>query len=237
MNTARTGLNQRIIEFLKPSVIKLIFITEWVLLVLFELLRGELSWRRLPVAFLPMASFYLLGSCLSALSRRTQMVARGSKLILISLSLTFLDQAIKTAVDVFIPYQISVPLIDGWLYLAHERNLRGSWLVETFNLDFVSIAALAVLTVAFLLAALIYYRRYLTNYRSSLWADVAFMGFFAALLSWLLDMLWRGYTLDYIQVPGIVTADLKDVLLTISIASIFAEVYDNPELSFLHQRD
>lgn len=234
MSAYRVGLLNLIAASLRPSVIHLIFVTEWALFVLLELLRGELvAGEALPAALLPVVFFYLVASLIIALSRRYVRLAEGVKLILFALSLTLLDQIIKTAVSVNLPYQASQPLIEGWLHLAHKRNLVGSWLVETFNLHYVTIPVLAVFTVAFLLAALVYHGRYIARYRASVWADMAFLGFFAALLSWMLDMLLRGYILDYLQIPGIVTADLKDVLLTISIAAIFAEVYDNPDLSLV----
>lgn len=226
----------RIISFLRPSVIHLIFIAEWALFILFEILRGELGiGDALPTALLPMVFFYMVASFLIALGRVTKQIAEGFKLQLLALSLTFADQIIKTAISANLPYKSSLPLINGWLHIAHELNLRGSWLVETFNLQFMNTAVLAILTVASLLAVLIYQRRHLIRYRRSLWADVAFLGFFAALLSWIFDILLRGYVLDYIQIPGIVTSDLKDVLLTIGIAAIFTEVYDNPDLSLLRR--
>lgn len=234
MSAYRVGLLNLIAASLRPSVIHLIFVTEWALFVLLELLRGELvAGEALLAALLPVVFFYLVASLIIALSRRYVRLAEGVKLILLALSLTLLDQIIKTAVSVNLPYQNLKPLIEGWLYIAHQRNLAGSWLIETLNIQFVTTAVLAIFTIAFLLGVLVYHQRYITHNRLSVWVDMAFVGFFAAPLSWMLDMLLRGYILDYIQIPGIITTDIKDVLLTVAIAATFTEVYDNPNLSLL----
>jgi len=76
------------------------------------------------------------------------------------------------------------------------------------------------------------HRYYTTTNRKSLWADVAFIGLFAGVASWVCDMAFRGYIIDFINLPGLVTADFKDILVTISAAAIFAETLDNPKISW-----
>jgi hypothetical protein len=41
----------------------------------------------------------------------------------------------------------------------------------------------------------------------------------------------RGHIVDFLCLPGVVTADLKDIYLTIGIAATFVETLDNPDLS------
>jgi hypothetical protein len=45
-------------------------------------------------------------------------------------------------------------------------------------------------------------------------------------------MAARGYILDFINLPEVVTADLKDIVISIGVAAFFAEALDNPELSW-----
>ena len=45
-------------------------------------------------------------------------------------------------------------------------------------------------------------------------------------------MAFRGHIVDFIQLPGLMTADLKDIWVIIGVAALFAEVLDNPELSW-----
>jgi hypothetical protein len=114
-----------VINFLKPSTIKLFFLVEWVLFILFEWIIGVLNGKLLLVACLPLAFFYLLASILSALSRHTLHLARGLWLHLLVLGLVFSDQLFKTIINLTIPYQASLPIIQGWFHIANERNLRG----------------------------------------------------------------------------------------------------------------
>jgi lipoprotein signal peptidase len=224
----------RLLVFLSPSLIKLFFLVEWLLLILYTLIWDGISLQgALAGSILPLAFFYLVGSTFSALSRQSQQLAGGAKLHLLALSLAFIDQILKTVISLIIPNQNTLPIIQGWLHLAHERNLRGSWLVEIFDFTFVSHTVLVIFVLPFLLGTLIGHGYYTTRYRKSVWADAAFLGLFSGLLSALCDLILRGYTLDFIQVPGIVTADLKDVLITIAIAAFFAEAYENPNIALL----
>ncbi len=78
---------------------------------------------------------------------------------------------------------------------------------------------------------ILFYRFYVTARRKSLWADAAFLGLFSGYAGFLCDMNVRGYVLDYIRLPHIVAADIKDITLAIGLAAFFAEIMDNPELS------
>lgn len=45
-------------------------------------------------------------------------------------------------------------------------------------------------------------------------------------------MLFRGYIVDYIGLPGLITADLKEIFIAIGIAPVLPETQDNPILSW-----
>lgn len=208
------------------------FLAEWAVFLLLELLQGKLgNGRELLIAGYPFLFFYLVASILTMLSRRTQQLADGWKLLSLALSLTVIDQLSKVTVIAFVPYQTSIPIIEGWLHLAHEHNYQGSWLLSVFDWQLKSTGLLAAFVVLFLLCSVFSYRYYVSRKRRSVWADVAFVGLFAGLMSWLCDMGLRGYIVDYIDLPGVVTADFKDILLTIGIASLFVEFLDNPDVS------
>jgi lipoprotein signal peptidase len=223
-----------ILDFLRPSIPKLFFLVEWLLLMLYTLVWGDISLQgALAGSILPLAFFYLVGSTLSDLSRHEQHIARGARLHLLAIILASIDQLIKIAVNLGIPYQGSLPIIQGWFHIANERNLHGSWLLATLDLDIISTAMLIVFILPFLLGILVGYGYYTTRHRKSVWADVAYLGLFSGLLSALCDLILRGYTLDFLQIPGIVSADLKDMFITLAIASFFVEVYTNPNVSLL----
>jgi hypothetical protein len=90
---------------------------------------------------------------------------------------------------------------------------------------------LTVVVVAILLGSAFCHRYYTSTKRESVWADVAFLGLFAGSASWVCDMGFRGHIVDYIHLPGVVTADFKDILLAIGAAALFVEVLENPDVS------
>ena len=224
--------------FLKPTRIKLVFLVEWALFVLIAAATGELETsHQVVVAGYPLLFFYLVACFLAAWSRHVQQIAPSWRLLAFAVGLALLDQAIKTIVTVFVPYQTALPVVRNWLYLAHERNPHGSWIASAANLQPVSALSLIQwgLAIPVLLFSILVHRYYITTHRKSLWADVAFLGIFAGLASWICDMAFRGYIVDFIRFPGLVAFDLKDVLLTLAVGAVFAEALDNPRISWRWQ--
>lgn len=219
-------------RFLRPSRNKLIFLIEWLLFLLITGLQGGLSsGRQMLVAAYPLLFFYLVAATLETLSRKIKQILPGWWMLGLAVGLMLLDQAIKLLVTEFIPFRTAVPLITGWLNLAHNCNFQGSWVLSHFNLSVSSLIPLGSLAFSLLIISWFGYRYYIVHQRASLWADVTFLGFFAGLSSWLVEMPLRGHIVDFICLPNIVTADLKDIYLTIGIAAIFVETLDNPSLS------
>lgn len=224
---------RKILGFLKPTSIKLVFLVEWGLFLGIELLRGRLEGGHpLLVALAPLLLFYLAACGLFAAAEKFPRIASGWKLPGLALGMVLIDQTSKMLVLACIPYEATVPVIRGWLNLAHVYNLHGSWLTATFALDFIGTGLLAVSAGGISVGAVFGYLFYTSRYRQSLWADAAFLGVFGGGLSWFADFILRGYIVDYINLPGVVTADFKDLLLWLGAASFFAEGLDNPQVSF-----
>jgi lipoprotein signal peptidase len=222
------------LEFLKPTFIKSLFLVEWALFILISLASGELEPnRQLLVAVYPLLIFYLVACILAEISQRRRQIARGWALYLIAVGSMLLDQVVKSSVEATIHFDTSIPVVDGWLHISNLRNERGSWLISFFHLNF-EITPLLVhvsLAIIVLLSLILFHRFYVTTRRRSLWADIAFLGLFSGYAGFLCDMNLRGYVLDYICLPHIVAADLKDIALTIGLAAFFAEIWDNPAIS------
>lgn len=217
---------------LRPNRNKLIFLVEWLIFLAITGLQGGLGSRRQTlVASSPLLFFYLCASLLEWLSHKIKQVARGWWLLALALGLVLLDQTIKLLVTLFIPFRTAVPLIDGWLNLAHDCNFQGSWVLSQFNRPVGSLIPLGIMALLLLILSWFGYRYYIVHQRASLWADAAFLGLFAGLASWLVEMPLRGHIVDFICLPDVVTADLKDIYLTIGIAAIFVETLDNANLS------
>ena len=224
-----------IATFLKPTQTKLVFLVEWALFILAAAARGELETNhQVLVAGYPLLFFYLVACALTASSRHIQQIASGWKLFVFAGGLTALDQVVKAMITAFVPYQTAIPILSNWLYLAHEHNPHGAWIASTLNVQHVTVFSLVQwgLAIPILFLSQLCHRYYTTTNRKSLWADVAFLGVFAGYASWICDMSLRGHIVDYINLPGLVTADLKDVLITIGVAALFVEVLDNPKLSW-----
>lgn len=219
--------------FLRPTRTRLVFLAEWTLFIAFSAARGRLGTvPRVLVAVYTLVFYYLVGCSLAAWSRRDRHVATGWRLVAGGVALAGLDQAAKALVAAGVPLGASLPVVPGWLHLAHVHNTHGSWVASEFQLR----AAGALLPAQWIAAGLLLvlsflgHRYYVGAHRRSLWIDLAFLGVFSSQLSWMGDMALRGSTLDYIGLPGLVTADLKDILVGIGVAALFAETLEHPRL-------
>jgi lipoprotein signal peptidase len=227
-----------VVALLRPTKLKLAFLAEWVLFVLILAAQGKLAAnRQILIAVHPSILLYLAACALAAWSQHAQQLAQGWRLLGLALGLAMLDQVSKLIVTAFVPYQTSIPIVDGWMNLAHEHNAQGSWLASVFDVQSVGIFHTMqwLLALALVLLSVLCHRYYTTNNRQSLWADVAFLGISAGLASWICDMAFRGYIVDFIRFPGLVTFDLKDILVTLSVGAILAEVVDNPKVTWRWQ--
>lgn len=213
--------------------LKLIFLVEWTIYILFLWTSGGLvSGQVILGALVPLLFFYLAASILTWLHIKNALIPKNRQLLLLSCGLIITDQLLKWLVFLYIPVETSLPVLENWLHVTHERNMRGSWFLTVIESEWAGTGVLISAAVLVLLLALFCYRFYTITYRHTIWVDTAFIGIFAGLGSWLCDMVGRGYVLDYIHVPGVVAADMKDILLTIGVAAFFAEVVDNPDVSW-----
>ncbi|MDI7247513.1 MAG: signal peptidase II [Bacillota bacterium] len=220
--------------FLKPTKLKMLFLVEWVVYVLIELSRAKLrTAHQLMVAAYPLIVFYLIGCALAAaaLVRTPTRLPRWRHLLGLAVLLVALEQLVKAAISAFIPYRASVPIIPGWLHLAHARNMRGSWLAREFGIGFLGIGPLIAMSAIVLPCFVLGFRYYAVRKRRSLWVDVAFVTIVAGVGGALCDLALHGYILDFINLPGVMTADLKDIFIYVGLAALFAELVDDPAIS------
>ena len=220
------------LSFLKPTATRLVFLVEWILFVLIALLRGELeAGTQVLVAGYPLLFFYLVACALALMGEHTQQLARGWRLLALALALVGADQLSKVLIVKLLPHLASVPVIEGWLHLAHVRNDQGSWVLSTLDWQGRGSVMMMIVVPFFLLFAVFCHRYYVGTQRKSVWADVAFVGFFAGFMSWVCEMYFRGHIVDLIVLPGLLAADLKDLYVTIGAAAFCAEALDNPDIS------
>ena len=105
------------------------------------------------------------------------------------------------------------------------------WLLSTLSARELGTVLLMIVVPLTLLFSVLCHRYYTCTQGRSVWADVAFVGLFGGGMSWVCDMHFRGYVVDFIVLPGVLAADLKDIFVTIGAAAFCAEALDNPNVS------
>lgn len=222
-----------IARFLKPSRLKLVFIAEWsAFSILLGLQVGTLAQRQIANLLWPLALYYLCGCIFVNVRNSGHQVLRHFRyLSLIALILAGLDHGMKAWVYTRLSLGESISIIPNHLHLSHTQNNAGSWVLATLDSGpGLKLILILVALVVLLLAPLVY-RFYVHTYRRSYWPAIAYIGFAAGMLSWVVDIAIRGVVVDYITMPGVVTADFKDILLSFGIAAFFVEAIENPAIS------
>ncbi|NLS79382.1 MAG: hypothetical protein GXY76_19195 [Chloroflexi bacterium] len=220
----------KLAAFLRPTWTKAVFLVQWVFFILLTAIQGDLGTPGQWVAILwPLAFFYLAACGLVAWSQRTTQVARGWRLVALAAALAALDQGVKAALARWLPVGREIPLLPGLLHLSPTPNMHGTWLAGLLDLPFQTNLVLMVLVIPVLLGSHHYHRRYVETEKPSLWVDIAYIGLAAGIASWLFEIATRGYILDYIGLPGVVAADLKDLCLAFGAASAVAETLGRPD--------
>lgn len=222
-------VTELLLKFLEPTRIKLVLLLPGIGFLLAELLLEPAALKAaLPGLFILAALYYLAASLAITWHRGHVRVPRFSILLGLAAFLVALDQGCKRLVLHQLPLEAEQMLIPGAITLTHTHNLRGSWVASELNLDFVSTWILSSISVLFTILALSLYRYYLARRgRRAFWAGIALVGFVAGLSSAFVDLAIRGFTVDYLDVAGLVVADLKDFYLDIALAAFFAEVAEN----------
>jgi lipoprotein signal peptidase len=218
-------------KILKPSIRKIIFLAEWLVFIFILIFQGKIqNFHQLGVALYPLLFFYLIASFLFNLRDKKRQPLTTKNLLLIVVGLFLFDQLIKIIVVGLIPTNNSISVISGWFEFAHRQNPHGAWIFTNLS-DNTIPGIVPVLKVFFIVLTILIipiYQYLESSLGPKYWIQIGFVCIFSAFLSWMVDMFLRGYIVDFIGLPGLVTADLKDIYAYIGAAAIIIEAVEEP---------
>jgi lipoprotein signal peptidase len=178
----------------------------------------------------PFLFFYFVACLLKRVSTSSEPVIQQRDAWVVIAVLVGVDHLFKFAFSHMIPLGGSVPVVANHLHLANVHNVHGSfWLAKLSASRLVApVLVISVLSVA--LAPLLL-RFYSARHRKSFWSVLAYCCFMAGAASAAIDLGARGFTVDYLELPGLFVADLKDIYLNLFVSAFFVEVLSNPRIS------
>ncbi|HEX6302955.1 MAG TPA: signal peptidase II [Anaerolineales bacterium] len=217
-------------KFLKPSWLSVIFLIELPAFLLIELVTGGRRVLENAYVLLVPAIFYYLVACgIMSAHRRGKSLGNVWKLLGIAAGLAMVDQGTKVIILNSLPEGERLVLIPGSLNLAHVQNWYGPWLFQQLGWASPGNWVLSVIFILVGLVCLAAHSYYTAEGRKSLLADLAMAFTLSSFVSGFIDIGIRGFTLDFLDLPGYVVADLKDVLVWFGVACLLAEMLDSPE--------
>jgi signal peptidase II len=212
-----------IVDFLKPTRMKLIFLVELPLFFLIELGRKGIEvFSGITTLLLPTTFFYLIGCTLVSLYQKRKIGLSFTMVSIAAVGFLLVDQGAKWVVVTLLDLGDSIPLLPGLLHISHAQNIHGTWLFG----DVVGHGFLLVFIILCLLVTIASYRYYRNVVRRSFMADMAFVFLVVSFISAFIEIGVRGFVVDFIQLPGHVTADIKDIYLGIGVACVLVETFD-----------
>ncbi len=205
------------------------FLVLWGLYLALEALRGRLANPSALISgLLVLLFFLLLGIVLSAAAQSWQRSPAWPGLFACAIGLAALDQIIKIAVNALLPEGGRIPLLEPWIALGHERNQANSWLLDLLEVSDLNRVWLIIFSLTMLGLIFFLYHFYVTQKRGGFWPVAAFVLLSAGVASALIDQSFWRFTLDFIALTGLVTADLKDIYLILGVGCVLAEAVSNP---------
>lgn len=205
----------------------LVFTSMWFVYYIFELVSGEIVGRgnKILTLVLPTLFFVILALVLNYCSRKIHRF-KPVTIIVAIIVLTILEQLIKYIIRNNLNSNSNIELITNWLYIRPFLNSLGSWGASRFGLKlgintfiFLNIIAVPILVQA--------YRCYIADNGKSFWLDMSFLLCLSGSICSLIDKVFFGGSLDYLNVGNLFIADLKDFYITISIGCFLNETIIN----------
>jgi lipoprotein signal peptidase len=216
--------------FIKPTWIKLFFMVYWAACVIVAIPVAGFKIR--PIAFnliWPFLFFYIVGCGFVAFSKNSMQSWGWRRYASVIMALTAVDHVLKYIVFVLMPVGGTIPVVPYRFHVAHFQNIKGSWLAAATASEPVVGETLMICLVFLVLAPWIY-RFYIRKQRISFWVRSGFVLMMSGLASCAVDLAIRGMVIDYLYLPGLYAADLKDILLVVGATALVVEMVDNPQV-------
>lgn len=221
-----------ILKFIGPTRYRFVFVAEWFLFSFLILLQGGAGTSLIANLLWPLALYYLSGCVFVSMQGKLgREIARCWVLCLVSLGAVVLDQGIKVCVSVWVQQGELIAVIPGRLGVGHVQNSGGSWVLANLGHGVEAKAFLLLLILPLVLLAPLVYRFHVRRFDRGYWPAIALVGLWAGAVGWTFEIVVRGGIIDYIGIPGVAVADLKDILLSFGVAAFLVEVWDNPKIS------
>lgn len=145
--------------------------------------------------------------------------------------LMLLDQGIKIIIKSFF-FESQFTIINEFLYFTPIINKDGSWINARFDTGFSFAFLIAINIIALVLFAEIYrYFVYCNNNKSSFFEDACFLFIFSGALCSLIDKLFYGGSLDFMNLGQLFVADIKDIYINLGLFLFIISIYKNGFLS------
>ncbi len=220
---------QNLWKFLRPSWVKIIFPSQLLALLIIEVLvDGPAMLAHAYILVPPAVLYYLLACVICANYQQKKTILPRTALAAAVISLGLADQAVKAFLYHSLPPGGTFAVIQDVFHISHTQNHSGPWIFHKAGLPAPGNAILVGIVVVYLVVLLAVYRYYNWRVRRSLFADLTMVFLGGALISAFFDLAVRGFTLDYLALPGIVVADLKDILIWFGISCLLAELISGP---------
>ncbi len=217
------------VEWLKANRVKFIFLSEWMVYLIFELFMGRFThWSVLLVNLLPFIFFYLIAILMSMLSKKTHELTLLQVTIWV-ITLIACDHLVKFVIRSFIASGRQIPLLGNWLFISNVLNEHGSFVTSRFDLNW-NMAWMIGFNIIILFFLIQGFNYYLLKHGQRGWINLTRILLLAGAGSSLIDKLFFGGSLDFLGLDGLFVADLKDFYLTIGIGCVLVEVVENPEV-------
>lgn len=205
----------------------------WIIYCIFELMSGNIKNLYSIVMNLIPALLLCIISYLFYLYYKKSIFLKTKGLIFSVSSLFLIDQISKIVVSsIFKAKNISTfKVIPNYFYITPYINDKGSFVASRFNID----APFIIFTIFnFLILLLIFwiYKFKLHKKQINSIEQISFIFLFSGGLCSFIDKVFWGGSLDFLHVNNLFIADIKDIFITLGLASfILSSIISNDQIN------
>lgn len=192
----------------------------WISYCLFEIIAGNISTKHDILMNLIPAILLSFISYLFFLYHKNSIVLKNVTLSILIFSLFLLDQFSKIIVSIIFKQNnlTSINIIKNYFSITPYINTQGSFIASRFNIN-APFIIFTILNCLILMLIFFLYKFKLHKKQINSIKQLTFIFLFSGGLCSLIDKIFWGGSLDFLQIHNLFIADIKDIFITLGLGS------------------
>lgn len=207
-------------KILKFHHFLIVYPSLWIVYCMFEFFSGNIPTLYNIIMNLIPAILLTLISCLFFIYHKKSILLKSFPLVFTISALFLIDQFSKIIISMFFKYNNlkTLNVIPNYFSITPYINDQGSFIASRFNIN-APFILFTLLNLIILMLIFFVYRYKLQKTHINSIEQLTFIFLFSGGLCSLIDKIFWGGSLDFLQIHNLFIADIKDIFITLGLGS------------------